>query len=102
AQLALTDYRVAADRNAALASVVGAIDAMLPAMPDAVFQAALDLRAALIAALRAQQLAPAVVRDIVQPLPATVLAHRMEVAEDVFMAANKVRHPLFVRGRVYG
>jgi len=102
AQLALTDYRVAADRNAALASVVGAIDAMLPTMPDAVFQAALDMRATLIDALLAQQLAPAVVRDIVQPIPATVLAHRMEVAEDVFLAVNKVRHPLFVRGRVYG
>lgn len=102
AQLALTDYRVAADRNAALASVVGAIDAMLPTLSDAVFQAALDMRAALIDALLAQQLAPAVVRDIVQPIPATVLAHRMEVAEDVFIAANQVRHPLFVRGRIHG
>ena len=102
AQLALTDYRVAADRNAVLASVVGAIDAMLPTLSDAVFQAALDMRAALIDALLAQQLAAAQVRDIVQPLPATVLAHRMEVAEDVFLAVNKVRHPLFVRGRIYG
>lgn len=102
AQCALADYRVAADRDAALASVVGAIDRMLPTMSDRVFHAALDCRAALIDALLAQQLEPAQLRDIVQPLPATVLAHRMEVAEDVFLAVNKVRHPLFVRGRVYG
>lgn len=102
AQVALADYRCADDRDAALASVVGAMDAMLPDMPDAVFQAALDCRAALIDALLAQELEPAVSRDIVSPLPATVLAHRMEVDEDVFLAVNKVRHPLFVRGRVNG
>lgn len=102
AQLALADYRVAGDRDAALSSVVEAIDALLPAMPDALFQAALDMRAALIAALLAQDLAPAQVRDSVHPLPATVLAHRMGVAEEVFLAVNKVRHPLFVQGRVYG
>jgi prophage DNA circulation protein len=101
ARLALADYRVAGDRDAALASVVGAIDALLPTMPDALFQAALDMRAALIDALLAQDLAPAQVRDIVHPLPATVLAHRMRVAEDVFLAVNKVRHPLFVQGRIY-
>ncbi|MBI5919021.1 MAG: DNA circularization N-terminal domain-containing protein [Nitrosomonadales bacterium] len=102
AQLALADYRVAADRDAALASVVGGIDRLLPSMGDAVFQAALDCRAALIDALLAQQLDPASVRDIVSPLPATVLAHRFEMAEDAFIAANRVRHPLFVKGRVYG
>lgn len=102
AQLALADYRVAGDRDAALASVVGAIDELLPDMPDALFQAALDMRAALIDALLAQDLAPAQVRDVVHPLPATVLAHRMGVAEEVFLAVNKVRHPLFVQGRVYG
>lgn len=102
AQVALADYRTANDRDAVLASVVAAFDAMLPRMSDPVFQAALDCRAALTDALLAQELEPAVVRDIVAPLPATVLAHRMEVDEDVFLAVNKVRHPLFVRGRVYG
>lgn len=102
AQVALADYRVANDRDVVLASVVGAIDAMLPSMSDTVFQLALDMRAALSDALLAQSLEPAVVREVVNPLPATVLAHRMEVAEEVFLAVNKVRHPLFVQGKVYG
>jgi prophage DNA circulation protein len=102
AQMALADYRSCSDRDAALASVLTAMDKMLPTMSDTVFQAALDCRAALIDALLAQQLDPAQVRDIVTPLPSTLLAHRMEVSEDVFLAVNKVRHPLFVRGRVYG
>lgn len=102
AQLALADYRVAGDRDAALASVVRAIDALLPAMPDMLFQAALDMRATLTDALLAQNLAPAQVRDIVSPLPATLLAHRLGVSVEVFLAVNKVRHPLFVQGRVYG
>lgn len=102
AQMALADYRSASDRDAALASVLTAMDRMLPKMSDAVFHAALDCRATLIDALLAQQIEPVQVRDIVQPLPATLLAHRMEVDESVFLARNKVRHPLFVRGRVYG
>lgn len=101
-QVALADYRSADDRDAALATVLDAMDRMLPTMSDAVFQAALDCRATLIDALLAQQLEPAQSRDILQPLPATLLAYRMEVAEDVFLARNKVRHPLFVQGRVYG
>lgn len=102
AQVALADYRVANDRDVVLASVVGAIDEMLPSMSDSVFQLALDMRAALSDALLAQPLESAVVREVVNPLPATVLAHRLEVAEDVFLAVNKVRHPLFVQGTVYG
>ncbi|WP_035383998.1 DNA circularization N-terminal domain-containing protein [Ferriphaselus sp. R-1] len=102
AQVALADYRVANDRDVVLASVVGAIDDMLPSMSDTVFQLALDMRAALSDALLAQPLEAAVVREVVNPLPATVLAHRLEVAEDVFLAVNKVRHPLFVQGKVYG
>lgn len=102
AQVALADYRVANDRDVVLASVVGAIDAMLPSMSDTVFQLALDMRAALSDALLAQSLEPAVGREVVNPLPATVLAHRMEVAEEIFLAVNKVRHPLFVQGKVYG
>ncbi len=102
AQMALADYRSADDRDAALASVLSAMDKMLPGMSDTVFQAALDCRATLIEALLAQQLEPTQVRDVVHPLPAALLAHRMGVDEAVFLARNKVRHPLFVRGRVYG
>jgi prophage DNA circulation protein len=67
-----------------------------------VFQATLDCRATLIEALNAQNLAPATGRDIVSAMPSTVLAYRMEVDEAVFLARNKVRHPLFVRGHIYG
>lgn len=101
-EVALADYQSADDRDAVLSGVLMAMDRMLPDMDDDVFQAALDCRATLIDALLAQQLEPAQVRDIVQPLPATLLAHRMEVDEAAFLARNKVRHPLFVRGRVYG
>jgi prophage DNA circulation protein len=101
-EVALADYQSADDRDAVLASVLRAMDRMLPGMDDDVFQAALDCRATLIAALMAQDLAPATQRDIVSALPATLLAHRMQVDEGTFLARNKVRHPLFVRGRVYG
>jgi hypothetical protein len=101
-EVALADYQSADDRDAVLASVLRAMDRMLPLMADEVFEAALDCRATLIAALMAQDLAPATQRDIVSPLPAALLAHRMEVDEGVFLARNKVRHPLFVQGRVYG
>lgn len=102
AQQALADYRSSDDRDAALASVLQAMDRMLPTMSDEVFEAALDCRATLIDALLAQQLEPAQARSVVNPLPATLLAHRMEVDEAVFLTRNKVRHPLFVNGRVYG
>lgn len=102
AQIALADYRAEVDRDAALASAVGAIEALLPGLPDAVFEAAVAARAALIEALLAQDLKPAMARDVTGPLPAALLAHRMGVDEAVFMARNKVRHSLFVTGRVYG
>lgn len=102
ARIALADYRVEEDRDAVLAAVTAAIDAALPGMSDAVFQAALSMRVAVIDALLAQDLKPAQQRDVVSPLPAIVLAHRMEVDEDVLIARNRVRHPLFVQGRVYG
>lgn len=102
AQVAMADYRAEADRDAALASVVAAIDALLPSLPDPVFHAAAATRAALIEALLAQDLKPATYRDVTAPLPAIVLAYRMGVDEAVFLARNTVRHPLFVRGRVYG
>ena len=102
AQVALADYRSEADRDAALACVVSAFDVLLPSLPDPVFQAAVSARAALIEALMAQDLKPQVHRDVVSLLPATVLAHRLDVAEATFLAQNKVRHPLFVQGHVDG
>lgn len=102
ADVALADYTTAAGRDAAQAAAVGVLDTMLPGLPDAVFEEALALRTALVEALAAQALAPAQARDVVSAMPATVLAHRLDADEDVFMATNGVRHPLFVMGRVYG
>ncbi len=102
AEVALTAYQAEGDRDAALASVVVAIDALLPSMDDVVFQAAVAARAAITQALLAQDLKPASARDVVNALPATVLARRLAVDESVFLARNAVRHPLFVKGRVYG
>lgn len=102
AQAALTDYQAEGNRDAALASVVSAIDALLPSMPDSVFQAAVAARTALIEALLAQDLLPATERDVTGPIPAVVLAYRMGVDESAFLARNAVRHPLFVTGHVYG
>lgn len=99
---ALADYRAEGDRDAALASVLTAIDALLPGLPDALFQAATTMRADLIDALLAQDLQPALSRDVVAALPATVLAHRLGVDEVAFVVRNQVRHPLFVRGVVHG
>lgn len=100
AGLALTDYQAAADRDAALAAVQGAVDAWLPQVEDAQFAALVDMRAAVTAALLAQDLAPATSRAVVHALPATVLAHRMEADEAVLMRRNGVTHPLFVSGEV--
>ena len=102
AQLGLADYDNANNRDAVLDQLLTAIDTMLPSMPDAVFQAAVSARRALIEALLDQDLSPQVQRDIANPLPSVLLAHQMGIAEDVFIATNNVRHPLFVVGRVYG
>ncbi len=101
-EIAMADYRAEADRDAALDAVVAAVDALLPNMSDPVFEAAVAARAAVIEALLAQDLKPAALRDITNPLPAIVLAHRLGVDESVFLVRNAVRHPLFVKGRVYG
>ena len=101
-QIALADYRAEADRDAALATAVAALDALLPSLPDAVFEVAVAARSALIDALLAQDLRPAMVREVSGPLPATLLAHRLSIDESVFLARNAVRHPLFVSGRIYG
>lgn len=102
AQIALADYRAEADRDTALTVAVNALDGLLPGAPDTVFEAAVAARAALIEALQAQDLRPALQRDVAGELPAVVLAHRLDVDEDVFIARNAVRHPLFVSGKIYG
>jgi prophage DNA circulation protein len=101
-QLALTDYEAAEDRDTALVNVVLAMDALLPDLPDELFQAALTARSSLIEALMAQDLKPTQERDVVGPVPSVVLAHRLGIDESVFLARNQVRHPLFISGRVYG
>lgn len=102
AQMAMADYDNANSRDAVLDSLLSAFDALLPSMSDAVFQAAVSARMALIEALLDQNLSPQVSRDIANPLPSVLLAHQMGIDEGVFIAQNGVRHPLFVVGRVYG
>jgi prophage DNA circulation protein len=102
AEAAIADYLTAADRDTALAAALAALDALLPTAADEVFDALLTLRTSLLDALMAQDLAPADVRDVVAPMPATVLAHRLEADEAVFLRTNNVIHPLFVAGRIYG
>ncbi|MES2181581.1 MAG: hypothetical protein V4493_05735 [Pseudomonadota bacterium] len=102
AQIGLADYDNANDRDAVLSNILTAIDVLLPSMNDAVFQAAVSARTALIDALLDQDLSPQVTRNIANPMPSVLLAHQMGIAEDVFIAQNGVRHPLFVVGRVYG
>lgn len=102
AQIGLADYQDAASRDVVLDKLLTAIDAQLPSMSDAVFQAAVDMRTALIEALLDQDLQAATERDVLNPIPSVVLAYQMGVDEQVFIAQNGVRHPLFVQGRVYG
>lgn len=99
---ALVVYQTAEDRDAALASALAAIDAWLPRVEDPAFQALADARAALSAALLAQDLAPTTTRKVVGPLPATVVAHRMEADEEALLHRHGIRHPLFVAGEVRG
>lgn len=102
AQIGLADYQDADTRDAVLYKVIGAIDAQLPDMRDEVFEAAAAARSAMIDALMDQDLAAASSRDILNSIPAVVLAYQMGVDEDTFIARNGVRNPLFVQGRVYG
>lgn len=99
-QVALADYTTAAARDAALAAVLQAVDALLPTANDAVFDAAVAARLAVQQALLLQQLEPTQSRLVVAPLPSTALAYRMGVDEALLLSRNKVRHPLFVRGVV--
>jgi prophage DNA circulation protein len=106
-QVALADYTTVAARDAALASVLQAVDALLPTAGDDVFQAAAAARLAVQQALALQQLAPTQTRMLVAPLPSAVLAYRMGVDEALLLARNSghagtggLRHPLFVGGVV--
>ncbi|WP_445372739.1 DNA circularization N-terminal domain-containing protein [Methylomonas sp. HW2-6] len=101
-QTALADFTTELDRDMAVLAIDTAYDALLPALPDTLFQAAVSARAAVVKAVMAQDLKPQQIRDIVSPLPSTVLAHRMQIDEAVFLERNAVRHPLFVQGRMYG
>ncbi|GAB6139925.1 DNA circularization N-terminal domain-containing protein [Methylosoma difficile] len=101
-KLALADYTDAKARDTSLAAVLAAIDFMVPQLPDAVFQAALAARVALLDALNAQVLDITQTVEVFEFMPATVLAHRFELDETVFNAMNDVTHPLFVEGVVYG
>lgn len=102
AQIALTQYQSADERDAVLSNLLTAIDGILPHMSDVVFQAALDMRTALIDALLAQDLKPTVYRSIINPLPSVVLAYQMGITDEAFIARNGIRHPLFVIGKVNG
>ena len=102
ADIALTDYLASNDRDAVLSTVQTAIDTLLHGMPDALFNSAVDMRATVTIALLSQDLRPTITRQIANPLPATLLAHRLQMDVDTFRARNKVRHPLFVSGDIYG
>lgn len=100
--LALADYADAQTRDRVLGQLLNAIDFILPALPDAIFQELAAARVALIDALMAQDLAYSRQFTIIEPMPATVLAHRLDNDEALFNAANGVRHPLFVSGGIHG
>jgi len=100
-QLALADYQNKDNRDFCLNALKTAIDAVLPVLPDDVFQAAVAARVAVIEALNTQLLDSVREREIYQAMPATVLAYRFEMDERIFNAVNHVRHPLFVQGVIY-
>jgi prophage DNA circulation protein len=101
-QLALTQYRTLDDRDAALASVLTAIEFLLPVLPDEVFQAAVDARVAIYDALMVQDLQPVQHETLFSAMPSTVLAHRFDIDDPLFLVINAVRHPLFIAGDVVG
>jgi hypothetical protein len=101
-QMALIDYNDAATRDTVLAEIIMAIDILLPQLPDALFQAMLALRVALLNALREQVLDATQSVELINYMPAVVMAWRFEQGDTVFDAMNSVTHPLFMRGIVYG
>jgi len=91
-----------ADREQMVFAIDKGAKLILPTAPDAVFQATATARAAALAYLESQNLKPASSRNVVLAQPAVVLAHRLEVDVDTFIARNRVKHPLFVNGAVHG
>lgn len=102
ASLALTTYKDADTRDNVLQTVLTAFDSQLNNASGNVFNALLDLQAAIIDALLDQDLSKYRQREIVNFLPAAVLAHQFGISEDDFIAINQVTHPLFVAGKVNG
>lgn len=100
--VALADYQDTTARASAISTVLGALEDLMPLQSDTAFAATANARAALLQVLAVQVDVEEVSRDVVQPLPAVVLALDMEVDEDLLLTRNAVRHPLFVQGRVYG
>ncbi len=101
-QVALADYSSPAARAESMAQVLEALDVVMPMLPDVAYQKAATARAALLTALAAQDIMDAPVRDVATAMPAVVLAYELGTDEAVLLERNSVRHPLFVRGRVYG
>jgi len=101
-QIALINYNDAATRDTVLAEIITAIDILVPQLPDALFQAMLALRVALLTALRDQVLDATQSVELINYMPAVVMAWRFEQDDAVFDAMNAVTHPLFMRGIVYG
>lgn len=102
AGLALTTYQDAETRDRVLQALLDGIDSVLNnAKPD-VFNALLDMRAALIDALLDQDLSNYQTKQVVNFMPACVLAHQLGIDEADFLQLNGVAHPLFVAGTVRG
>lgn len=102
AGLALTTYQDAETRDRVMQALLDGIDSVLNnAKPD-VFNALLDMRAALIDALLDQDLSNYTTLQVVNFTPACVLAHQLEIDEADFNQVNAVIHPLFVAGQVRG
>jgi prophage DNA circulation protein len=100
-QVALADYSSAQARDVVVVQVLATLEVLMPILPDDAYEKAATARAALLTALDAQQLHGSV-RDVATAMPAVVLAYELGMDEDVLIERNAVRHPLFVRGRVYG
>ncbi|BEV09312.1 DNA circularization N-terminal domain-containing protein [Methylophilus sp. DW102] len=102
AGLAITTYQDAETRDRVLQALLDGIDSVLNnAKPD-VFNALLDMRAALIDALLDQDLSNYQTKQVVNFMPACVLAHQLDIIEADFVQLNGVAHPLFVAGTVRG
>lgn len=102
AGLAITTYQDAETRDGVLQALLDAIDSVLnDAGPD-VFVSLLDMRAALIDVLLDQDLSNYQTKQVVNFMPACVLAHQLDIDESDFIQINSVEHPLFVAGKVRG